>query len=243
MIPPSCLNILVREHFLFHQVGIFCVTCFGSCFVLLCWWEDTCLAHLNAPFSRLQVAPGFVFCCPDWRKAVPSHDHRILLALCWTPSCCFVFLLRAMSICESQISAGSWWVLIEREESLHWTAACAVLMWGWWLYSHVCYSPTRALSWLKHCCLPVFNYPSAHSLSCAGASTAVALWQARANQEAHPKLKQIKCILSDQLFFLHDSSKPWADPGKVDERRAGLLYSSSIALCSVVGQSVEMKAK
>lgn len=29
----------------------------------------------------------------------------------------------------------------------------------------------------------------------------------------------------------------------MDERRAGLLYSSSIALCSVVGQSVEMKAE
>lgn len=29
----------------------------------------------------------------------------------------------------------------------------------------------------------------------------------------------------------------------MDERRAGLLYSSFVALCSVVGQSVEMKAE
>lgn len=107
-------------------------------------------------------------------------------------------------------------------------------MWGWWLYSHVCYSPTRALSWLKHCCLPVFNYPSAHSLSCAGASTAVALWQARANQEAHPKLKQIKCILSDQLFFFAWLFKAlsWPRESGWEEGRTALFIFYCSLLCS-----------
>lgn len=139
-----------------------------------------------------------------------------------------------MSICESQISAGSSWVLIEREELFRWTAACTVLMWGWWLSSHVCYSPTRALSWLKHCCLPVFNYPSAHSLSCAGTSTAVALWQARANQEAHPKLKQIKCILSDQLFFFRWLFKAlsWPRESGWEKGRTALFIFYCSLLCS-----------
>lgn len=128
----------------------------------VCWWEGTCLAHLSAPFSRLQVAPGFAFCCPGWRKAVPSRDHRILLALCWTPSRCFVFLLRGVCMCKSQ-TGFSWEltiadrkrVITPLDHCLHCANVRVVVVFTCMLQPHACFKLTETL--LPS---PVFSYPS-----------------------------------------------------------------------------------
>lgn len=162
MIPSSCLNILlVSNPCIGLGFSVLHVLALALC-LAVCWWEESCLAHLSAPFSRLQVAPGFAFCCPGWRKAVPSRDHRILLALCWTPSCCFVFLLRAVSMCKSQTHFG--WELTSAVRKgiitpldccLHCANGRVVVVFTCVLQPHTCFKLTEA-----QLPSPLFNYSS-----------------------------------------------------------------------------------
>lgn len=112
----------------------------------------------------------------------------ILLALCWTPSGCFVFL-RAVSVCKSPTdfgweltSAGRKGIIAPLARCLHCGDVCIRMC----ATAPTCFKLTEAR--LPSLCLTI-HLP--HSLSCAGTGAAVALWQATANQEAHPKLKQI----------------------------------------------------
>lgn len=140
------------------------------------------MAHLCLSFSRLQVAPGFAFCCPGLRKAVPSCEHMILLALCWTPSRCFVFL-RAVSVCKGPtdfswelMSAGGKGIIVPLPP------ACTVVMCVTSvLQPHMCLQLTEArlpslvvncpptsfplLCWHWCCCSPMASQKQSRSSS------------------------------------------------------------------------------
>lgn len=126
-----------------------------------------------------------------------------LLALCWTPSHCFVFLLRALSVCKSQtdcswefMSADRKGIMAPLDRCVHCGNVRVVVVFTCVLQPHTCFKLTEAL--LPS---PVFNYPpTSFPLLCwllLFCSPVASQKQSRSSSWVGTD----QCILSDHFFF------------------------------------------